>query len=89
MPLNGKGKLVTYTINYYPAPAPFHPPKDFAPYGVCYVNMDEGLPIKGMVVQGYEKDLKVGMEMEAVIDTLYVEEEGNEVLFYKFKPAAK
>lgn len=85
-PLKGRGKLATYTINHYAPPPPYHKAKDFAPFGVCFVDMEEGLPIKGMVAKGFENGLKVGMDMEAVIETLYIDDDGNEVMIYKFKP---
>jgi hypothetical protein len=42
-----------------------------------------------MIASGYdEKSLKIGMEMELIIDKLYEDEEGNEVLCWKFKPVS-
>ena len=41
------------------------------------------------IAPGYdEKTLKVGMEMELIIDKLYEDEEGNEVMSWKFKPVS-
>ncbi len=33
-----------------------------------------------------EKDIKIGMDMELVIDKLYDDEEENEVIAWKFRP---
>jgi len=38
---------------------------------------------------GYdENNLKIGMEMELILDKLYEDEEGNEVMSWKFKPVS-
>ena len=33
-----------------------------------------------------EEDVKIGMELELVVEELFEDEEGNEVVTWKFKP---
>jgi uncharacterized protein len=87
--LNNKGKLVTFSVNCYTPPPPYHAPSPFAPFGVGIVSFPEGLSVTGQISAGYEKDLKVGMDMEVVIEKLYQDSQGNDVLAWKFKPVKK
>lgn len=85
--LSRRGKLLTFTVNYYQPPPPYHAPTPFVPFGVAVVELPEGLTVQGMVAAGYdEKTLKIGMEMELIIDKLYEDEQGNEVMAWKFRP---
>jgi len=85
--LSRRGKLFTFTVNYYQPPLPYHPPDPFVPYGTAVVEQPEGLLIQGMVAPGYdEKDLKIGIEMEVIVEKLYEDEQGNEVMSWKFRP---
>ncbi|MBI4284337.1 MAG: Zn-ribbon domain-containing OB-fold protein, partial [Chloroflexi bacterium] len=78
--LSKKGKLWSYTINYYPLPPPYKAPKDFKPFGVGEVEFPEGIRVAGVIVDcDPEKDLKIGMDMELVFDKYYDDEQGNEV----------
>jgi uncharacterized OB-fold protein len=59
------------------------------PYIVAAIELDkEKMVVLGQVVAGVEiSDLKAGMDMELVIDTLYEDDE-NEYIIWKWKPAA-
>ena len=85
-----KGKLETFTVNYYPPPPPYHAPTPFVPYANGQIELPEGVIVSAMMPIGYtEKDLKVGMDVELVIDHLYDDDQGNEVVAWKYKPASK
>ena len=88
--LSRRGKLYTFTVNHYAAPPPYHAPDPFVPYATGSIDLPEGLRVEAMIASGYdEKSLKVGMEMELIIDKLYDDEEtGNEVICWKFKPVS-
>jgi uncharacterized OB-fold protein len=87
--LSRTGKLWSYTNNCYPPPAPYVAPDPFVPYIVAAIELDkEKMVVLGQVVAGVEiSDLKAGMDMELVIDTLYEDDE-NEYIIWKWKPAA-
>ena len=80
VPLNRKGKLVAYTISYM-ASIHFEPP-----YAVGWIELPEGVHVFAPL-KGGEEDLKVGMDMELIIEKLW-DEDGKEVIGYKFQPLA-
>jgi len=83
-----KGKLWSYTIDYYPLPPPYKSPKEFKPFGVGEVEFPGGMRIAGQITDcDPEKDLKIDMDMELVFEKLYDDDEGNEIIGWKFKPA--
>lgn len=84
--LNNRGKLINYTVNYYPPPPPYHSPDPFVPFGVGIVKLPEGISITGQIAAGYEEGLKMGIDMEVIIEKLYEDEQGNDVLAWKFRP---
>lgn len=59
MRVDGKGKLVTYTVINV-APAQF---QAFAPYAVGIVEFENGLKIPGMIQDVSQQELKIGMEL--------------------------
>ena len=79
--LSRRGELYSYTIGRM-ASLHFQPP-----YALGYVVMPEGVRIFSPleVAEDEFEKLRVGMEMEVIIGKLW-EEEGNEVIGYKFKP---
>lgn len=80
IPLSTKGKLYTYTIIGYP------PPGIRAPYAIGYVDLPEGVRAFSILTDWNEESLKVGMEVELVLEKFREDKEGNEVLTYKFRP---
>lgn len=86
--LSRRVKLYAYTINYFPAPPPYVPSDPFVPYGTGVVELEkEKMKIQGQIASGCDLEaLKVGMEMELVLEPLYTDSEGNEVVAWKFKP---
>ena len=81
-PLNGRGRLFTYTIVYKQLPGALMQ----VPYGIAVVEMDEGVHVQAVVDQDYE-NLKVGMDMEIYFDKVAEDPEGNDLLAPKFKAA--
>lgn len=86
--LSPRGILWSYTIQYYKPPPPARFDEPFAPYGVGLVDLPEGIRVLGMMSTGNPQDLKVGMDVELVLETLYHDEQGNEVITWKFRPAS-
>lgn len=83
--LGSVGKLDTYTIVRQA------PPGFTAPYILGMVRLPDG-PEVFTVITGCEINsdaLRVGQEMELVIDKLKEDEEGNEIIGWKFKPVAR
>ena len=58
------------------------------PYAIGFVELPEGIRVETLFAGCNLEDLKVGMEVEMLIDKLHEEEDGTEVYCYKFKPEA-
>ena len=83
-----KGQLWSYTVQHYPPPFPYRAPDPFVPFGIAQVKLPEGIKINGQISSGIKLDsLKIGMDMEFVIEKLYTDAEGNDIMAWKFKPA--
>lgn len=85
------GKLWSFTINHYQPPSPYKALGAFEPFGVAVVELpDEKLKIQGQVATGHASEaLKIGDTMEVVLETLHQDEDGNDVIVWKFKPTSK
>ena len=78
--LKENAKLYSYTS----VQMPVHKYKP--PFSIAWVEFPENVRVMSQVKGGEEQDLKVGMDMKLIIDTLW-KEEGKEVIGYKFEPA--
>lgn len=78
-----RGKLYSFTVIYQPAPIGYKGP---VPYGVVKVEMPEGLRITGPSTINDPAQFKIGMKMELVIDKMFTDANGNDVVGFKFKP---
>ncbi|MCS6805633.1 MAG: OB-fold domain-containing protein [Acidobacteriota bacterium] len=86
IPLSRRGVLYSFTIQRFKPPPPYRGPDPFMPYGVGMIELPEGLRVTAILDEADPNKLRVGMLMELVITKLFDDEEGNEVLGYKFKP---
>jgi len=84
--LSRRGKLYSYSIMYYPAPPPYKPSDPFVPYGLGWIELPEGLAVLSHLTENDPDKLRVGMEMELILDELEKDEMGNKVMYYKFRP---
>jgi uncharacterized OB-fold protein len=86
--LSRRGKLYSFTINHYVPPI-MHVPDPFVPYANGLIELPEGIRVTTLIGTGYDQNnLKVGMEMEMIIDTLYEDKDGNEVVSWRFLPVS-
>lgn len=80
--LSGRAKLRSYVVVH-------RGPKDFpVPYIQAYVELEEG-PIIYTLVSDCDPHnclLRLGQDMEMVIDTIREDSEGNEIIAWKFRP---
>ncbi len=88
--LSNRGRIWSYTNSCYPPPPPFvsrHDP--FVPVTIAAVEREVEKRVGlGQVVDGVTvDDLKVGMEVELVLDTLY-EDDDHEYIVWKWRPLA-
>ena len=87
VPLSRTGKIWSYTTNYYQPPAPYVSADPFVPFTIAAVELaKEKMVVLGQVVAGVDpKNLKVGMEVELVLEPLFEDKE-TEHLVWKWKP---
>jgi uncharacterized OB-fold protein len=85
--LSRTGKLWSFTTNHYAPPPPYVAPDPFVPYTVAAVELaEEKMVVLGQLAPGVDpKSLKVGMDVELVLETLYADE-SSEYLVWKWKP---
>ena len=87
--LSRTGTIWSYTNACYKPPEPFVADDPFVPYAIAAVQLEkEQMTVLGQVVKGTSvDDLKVGMAMELVLETLH-EDEADTKVTWKWKPVA-
>ncbi len=81
-PLSRKGKLYTYT-------EVFQKPPDYdgpIPYLIGRILLPEGVFVLAQL-KAKKEDLKIDMDMVLVVESIYCDESGKEIIGYKFMPA--
>ena len=82
--LNGKGKVVTYSI-IYAASENF---EGQAPYPIAIIQLDEGPRITAQLVDVENDDVKIGMEVKSTFRKIQEDGWVGAIYYgYKFKPA--
>jgi uncharacterized OB-fold protein len=82
--LGTRGQLHTWTWVHVPLFAKTD--STVSAYGVGQVDLPDGPRIQAILVGGPE-DFSIGMEVELDVETLRQDDEGNDVVIYRFKPA--
>lgn len=87
VPLSRTGKIWSYTNACYKPPEPYVAADPFEPYAIAAVELErEQLIVLGQVVEGVGvEQLKVGQEVELVLETLYRDDDGEKIT-WKWKP---
>jgi len=87
--LSRRGRIWSYTDARYMPPPPYVPADPYVPFCLAAVELAaEKLVVMGQVVPGVTvDDLKVGDEVELVVDTLY-SEDATDYLVWKWQPVA-
>lgn len=84
--LGKRGRLWSYTVIRHRPPSPYVGPDPFVPFGVGWVELPEGVRVLSPLKDCDVDKLKVGMELELVIEPLYTDEEGSQVITHRFRP---
>lgn len=81
--MSGKGTLHTFARSH------MGPSGMQTPFTIGFIDLSEGIKLFSLLTQcdPWDKVLAVGMEMEMVIETIRQDEEGNEIVGYKFRPS--
>jgi uncharacterized OB-fold protein len=83
--LSNRGKIASFTIVEQAPAGGFY--KGPVPYAFGFVDLTDQVRLKTLFTDDLTK-LKVGQDVELVIDTLHEDEQGNEVTTFKFRPVA-
>jgi uncharacterized OB-fold protein len=88
--LSRRGQVWSYTDAQYQPPPPYVPRTDpYEPFALAAVELDEGITVLGQVADGYGvADLKVGAEVELVVETLNQDDDGD-LLIWRWKPVTE
>lgn len=78
--ISNQGKLYSYSIVHV-APKQFSPP-----YAVGYVDFPEGVRVLGQLTTRDPDELQLDMDVQTLLGKIRVDEQGNEIVSYKFKP---
>ena len=88
--LSRRGTVWSYTDAQYQPPPPYIPRSEsHEPFAIAAVELPEGLVVLGQVADGYGvTDLKVGAEVELVVEPLYRDESGDRTI-WRWKPVVE
>ena len=88
--LSRRGTVWSYTDAQYQPPPPYIPRSgDYQPFALAAVELAEGLVVLGQVADGYGvADLRVGAEVELVVEPLYDDESGQRTI-WRWKPVVE
>ncbi len=81
------GVLFSYAVQNYPPPPPARYDEPYQPYAVGMVDLAEGLRVLGRIATDDFSKLHGGLPVELVVDRLYRDAEGNDVVTWQFRPA--
>ncbi|WP_102142339.1 Zn-ribbon domain-containing OB-fold protein [Mycobacterium hubeiense] len=83
-----RGTLVAWTTQGFPPGPPYKGPtgKDFVPFGVGLVQLDDVIRVEGRLTENDPAKLKFGMEVELTMIPFTTDEDGNDVVTFAFKP---
>jgi len=88
--LGRRGTLWTWTVQHFPPPVPpYAGPAErerFEPFGVGYVELPDGIRVEGRLTESDPERLRIGMQMELVIEKFMDDAEGNELMTFAFRP---
>lgn len=84
--LSGKGKIASFTVVEQAPAGGFY--KGSVPYAYGAVHLLEGVELYSLFT-GNLDDLRVGMDVQMVIEELFDDDEGNAIITYKFTPTKK
>jgi len=82
--LSRKGRVYSYTVVTQRPPVYY---RGEVPYALGFVQLPEGIRIETLFTGCDPDSLQVGEDVEMVIEKLHEDEDGNEVMAYKFRPA--
>ena len=84
--LSRTGTLKSYTVHHYAPPPPFVKADPFVPFAIGLVSLPEGIDVVGMLTGVDTGALKTNINVELVAEKITEDEDGNELVTWKFRP---
>jgi uncharacterized OB-fold protein len=83
-----RGTLWTWTVQRFPPPSPpfLGDPQGFAPFGVGYIELPEGVRVEARLTESDADRLAIGMAMELVVEKFDEDPDGNSRMTFAFRP---
>ena len=83
-----RGTLVAWTTQGFPPGPPYAGAtgKDFVPFGVGLVQLDDVIRVEGRLTENDPAKLQFGMGVELAMVPFTTDDEGNEVMTFAFRP---
>ena len=81
--LSGAGKIYSFSIVMLKPASHYRGP---VPYAFGWVELPEGVRVETLYTGCDLEELRIGMDVELVIEKLHDNDEGNEIVCYKFRP---
>ncbi len=83
-----RGTLVAWTTQGFPPGPPYKGPvgKDFVPFGVGLVQLDDVIRVEGRLTENDPAKLEFGMEVELTMIPFTTDDEGDEIVTFAFQP---
>jgi uncharacterized protein len=87
--LSKRGKVWSFSVNHYAAPAPYVGKEPFEPYTVVAVELQtEQMVVLGQLAEGVDPaTLEIGQEVEVMIEPLFTDEDGEHIV-WKWRPVS-
>jgi uncharacterized OB-fold protein len=79
------GKVYSHTIIQHPPPPPY-PQETFQPFPAAWVELEDGLQILTELSDCGLDEAEIDMPVELVLGKGWEDENGNDVIMYKFRP---
>jgi uncharacterized protein len=83
-----RGTLVAWTTQGFPPGPPYKGPtgKDFVPFGVGLVQLDDVIRVEGRLTENNPAKLKFGQEVELTMLPFTTDDDGEEIITFAFQP---
>jgi hypothetical protein len=81
-----RGTLWSCAVQHYPPPPPTRYDEPYVPYALGLIDLPEGIRVLGRISTDDPESVELGSEVELVIERLYGDPDGNDVVGWKFRP---
>jgi len=80
------GVLFSCAVQNYPPPPPAKYDEPYQPYALGMIDLAEGLRVLGRIAIDDFSKLRGGLPVELIVDHLYHDPDGNDVVTWQFRP---